>query len=192
MNKIQKLSKNTTTLTVAVTGTLKKDGWLPGTFVYFVNESTDPTFIKPASAIALVDKWSSQEGADGTKPNHPAGFLLTGSVGNDDSNYMTALNPTSNISFDENNLVKTLSVGCATLVIGSTGIFKIYQYEKNDSNGVPIVYNVGDALYASPNNLLTNEVFVNGLITGERIGYQIAVIDRDDEGDFLIISNVSF
>lgn len=181
-------------LPITPVGELQK-GWTAGTYVYYVDESVNPDFQLTEGTLAMVDKWSSKEGAYGLKPNRPAGFLMHGSqkLSNGDmaeeTYWLTAKEPGNYLEFDENHQVQYMGTGVATMIIASTGIFKTYVYEKKDSSNNPLTYRPSDILYVSNNNIWTKEQFLNGGTEGLYSGYQVANIGKDESGEYLIISN---
>jgi len=180
---------------VTPTGDLK-NGWLPGTIVYYVDEIDDPSFKLNTGTLAGVDKWTTREGAEGTKPNRPCGFLQHGvqqaalgaNIEGDEKYFLTSKEPRDYLNLDNDGLVSGQGTGVATLIIGSTGFFKSYSFEKEDSIGYPLVYRARDVLYASDRGIFTKEIFSN-TYKGHYSGYQVANVSKDDDGTFLIISN---
>jgi hypothetical protein len=177
---------------VTPVGELRR-GWRGGTYVYYVDESVDPTFVKSPGTVAAVDVWSSREGDTGSKPNRPAGFLWHGSqetlnkdFGGDEKYHLTAKEPAAfDLYFDNSQQLQRIGTSAATMVIGSTGIFKTYTFETEDSLGNPLTYYPTDALYVSDNYIWTKETFGSGLYAG----YQVASLGTDEQGDYMIISN---
>jgi len=181
------------TLPVTCVGDLKS-GWEAGTYVYYVDSSVDPDFSIAPGTLAMVDIWTSREGHTGAKPNRPTGFLLRGSQrilsqALDDADplrYLTAIEPANfDFQFDDLNQLSLMGNSCATVVIGSTGIFKTYVYERTDSGSVALTYAAADILYVSDNAIWTKETFG----TGHFSGYQVANVGTDEEGDYLVITN---
>lgn len=184
------------TMPVTPVGTLKEKGWSPGTYVYYVDESVNPNFELTPGTVAMVDIWTSREGAAGSKPNRPAGFFQHGSqkVNGDDlvaeeTYKWTGQEPGNFLEFDINKTLRYKGSAITTMVVGSTGFFKTYVFEKKDSGDSPLTYGTSDVLYVSDKAIWTKEVFTSGVTTGHISGYQVARTGTDEGGDYLIIAN---
>lgn len=175
-------------------------GWVPGTWVKIVPGT--PTY---SHVICKVDK------SDGI--GQKVGFLLYGpqhkqpvedlsdmfldkkrSNGDTAKNW-TAKNASLDYEFDEEGLLQKSGTRVATAAIAVGGMYKIYCYEtlnKLERNapgtGAALVYQPGDFLYVSENGLFTKE---QETVNHGYSGYGVYQVNSDEEGDFLIVSELT-
>ena len=184
-------------------GTLKQYGWLPGTWVKWVNVVR--VFTK--GAVASADICSNTD--------FPFGFITVGSqtlkngfdnkYANENEKYglwtsdetvqFTSKYHNEDIQFDSNHQLSMLGTGILTAVINHEGVFKFYVYEKYNkayrdtagSGGGVLdwesaigVYNV---LHISDRGLLTCE---KENVNSYDIPRAVADVGTDEVGKFIV------
>lgn len=187
-------------------GDMSKFGWLPGTFVKFMPQK--PTF--SPGAVATIDRCTNTDWA--------VGFVITGSLFlsngfdrnypniNDESNgywdidrtiHLTSRDASSEISFDNDNMLDKIGSGVVTVNLNDTGIHRIYTWEKysklyRDTNGtsgeiLDYTQRVGHpGLYVSDRGLLTVE---KETPTSQPITFVLASQGQDTDGHYLVITS---
>lgn len=186
------------------TGLLKQYGWLPGTWVKYVNAVR--TFTKNAVAscercgntdfgCAFIPVGSSflNNGFDSKFPNDNEynGFWTA-----DQTSQLIARNSNAEIGFDSNRQLSKLGTGICAAEITNTGAFKFYVYEKYN-----LAYRASDGVAGSTLNWTNyvgtfNALYISsrGLMTCEKedpnsivIPYIICDIGEDEVGKYINI-----
>jgi hypothetical protein len=185
-------------LPVEPVGSLKANGWLPGTWVKYTNDSL--TFSGAQATVDISDGEGVCAGFLKVGPQHNQPGLLLSDMWRDDltraggDSYKdwTAFDAGGALQFDNSKQLQREGSRIVTMVIAATGTWKIYVFETDDlaertnpGTGSALVYLPGNPLYVSNRGYFTNEK--EGVNHGW-VEYVVVRTGSDREGSFLIIS----
>jgi len=185
-------------LPVEPVGSLKANGWLPGTWVKYTNDSF--TFSGAQATVDISDGECVVAGFLYTGPQHnQPGMLLSDMwrddltrAGGDSYKDWTAFDAGANLYFDNSKQLQREGSRIVTMVIAATGTWRIYVFEMlnlaertTPGTGAPLVYLPNQPLYVSNRGYFTNEK--EGVNHGW-VEYIVTRTGSDREGSFLIVS----
>lgn len=185
-------------LPVEPKGKLVTDGWYPGTWVRYTNDVL--SFSGAMATVQISDGTGTLAGWLKTGPQHAQPMQALSDMWRDDTSReggdsykdWTAFDAGSAFLFDENKQLKRMGSRIVTMVMASTGSWKLYVFEVNNlaertnpGTGAALVYAPGDKLYVSSRGYFTNEQESPAHGWPE---YAVFRTGTDLEGAFLLIA----
>lgn len=185
-------------LPVEPVGSLAANGWLPGTWVKYTNDTL--TFSGAQATVDISDGEGVVAGFLKTGPQHNQPMMLQSDMWRDDltreggDSYKdwTAFDAGGAFQFDNVKQLQREGSRIVTMVIAATGTFRVYVFETEDlaertnpGTGAPLVYLPNQALYVSNRGYFTNEK--EGVNHGW-VEYVVARTGSDSFGPFIIIT----
>lgn len=188
-------------LPVEPKGTLATDGWYPGTWVKYTNDTL--TFSGAMATVQISDGTGPLAGFLKTGPQHNEPMQQLSDMWRDDTSReggdsykdWTAFDAGAAFLFDENKQLKRMGSRIVTMVLCGSGAWKVYVFEvydaaerANPGTGTTLTYLPNDMLYVSNRGYFTKE---QESPTNMFTEYLVARTGTDTEGAFLIVMPTS-